>query len=91
MANMNPRIIYIGTWTGHRDSLQRIGRTINLATGEIMSTINKIGYGGKPNAFLVCKINPKLCLQSKIMMRHHDFILMDSIGILINDLVDTSS
>ncbi len=47
----DPRIIYIGTWTGHHDSLQRIGRTINLATGEIMSTINKIGYGGKPNAF----------------------------------------
>jgi beta-glucanase (GH16 family) len=27
----DPRIIYIGTWTGQRDNSQRIGRTINLA------------------------------------------------------------
>ena len=34
----DPRIIYIGTWTGKRGSLNRVGRTINLATGEILET-----------------------------------------------------
>ena len=32
----DPRIIYIGTWTGKRGTLNRVGRTINLATGEIL-------------------------------------------------------
>jgi len=31
----DPRIIYIGTWTGQRDNSQRIGRTINMAEGII--------------------------------------------------------
>lgn len=35
----DPRIIYVGTWTGKRGSLNRVGRTINLATGEILETI----------------------------------------------------
>ena len=35
----DPRIIYIGTWTGRRGALNRVGRTINLATGEILETI----------------------------------------------------
>lgn len=47
----DPRIIYIGTWTGMRGKLERIGRTINMATGEILSTGHKIGYGGKVNPF----------------------------------------
>lgn len=34
----DPEIIYIGTWTGPRGDLQRIGRTINLAKGIIYST-----------------------------------------------------
>lgn len=34
----DPRIIYVGTWTGPRGNLKRIGRTINLATGAIIST-----------------------------------------------------
>ena len=34
----DPEIIYIGTWTGQRDDLQRIGRTINLAKGIIYNT-----------------------------------------------------
>lgn len=43
----DPTIIYIGTWTGQSDSLQRIGRTINLAKGTILTTEKKIGYAGK--------------------------------------------
>ncbi len=35
----DPRIIYVGTWTGKRGTLNRIGRTINLATGEILETV----------------------------------------------------
>lgn len=34
----DPEIIYIGTWTGPRGKLQRIGRTINLAKGIIYDT-----------------------------------------------------
>ena len=34
----DPEIIYIGTWTGPRGDLQRVGRTINLAKGIIYST-----------------------------------------------------
>jgi beta-glucanase (GH16 family) len=34
----DPSIIYIGTWTGHKGDLKRIGRTLNLARGEIYST-----------------------------------------------------
>lgn len=43
----DPRIIYIGTWTGFSPNLQRIGRIINLAEGEILETIEKVGYAGK--------------------------------------------
>ena len=35
----DPRIIYVGTWTGKQGTLNRVGRTINLATGEILETI----------------------------------------------------
>lgn len=35
----DPRIIYIGTWTGKRGAHNRIGRIINLATGEVLETI----------------------------------------------------
>lgn len=34
----DPRIIYIGTWTGKDGKLQRVGRIVNLATGEILDT-----------------------------------------------------
>lgn len=44
----DPTIVYIGTWTGQRGRLQRIGRTINLAKGLVYSTISKIGYAGVP-------------------------------------------
>lgn len=42
----DPELIYIGTWTGERGNLQRIGRTINLATGEILYTIYRSGKDG---------------------------------------------
>ena len=42
----DPEVIYIGTWTGHSEKLQRIGRTINLAKGEIYHTIYKEGHDG---------------------------------------------
>lgn len=35
----DPELIYIGTWTGKRGNLKRIGRTINLAKGTIYNTI----------------------------------------------------
>jgi len=41
----DPEIIYIGTWTGPRDSLQRIGRIINLANGGIYNTSYRAGNG----------------------------------------------
>lgn len=44
----DPTIIYIGTWTGARGQLKRIGRTINLATGTIYNTVYKEGHGGTP-------------------------------------------
>jgi hypothetical protein len=34
----DPGIIYIGTWTGQRGDLRRIGRTINMAKGIIYNT-----------------------------------------------------
>jgi len=43
----DPQIIYVGTWTGPRGKLQRIGRTINLAEGEILSTTFREGHQGE--------------------------------------------
>ena len=43
----DPTIVYIGTWTGFNGHLKRIGRTINLSTGTLYSTIYKEGYAGK--------------------------------------------
>ena len=44
----DPHIIYIGTWTGFEGKLQRIGRTIDMASGKIYYTISKVGYAGTP-------------------------------------------
>jgi len=44
----DPTIIYVGTWTGPRGQLKRIGRTINLAKGIIYNTIYKEGHRGQP-------------------------------------------
>ena len=41
----DPRIIYIGTWTGPVANPHRIGRVINLATGQIDETIYRAGGG----------------------------------------------
>jgi beta-glucanase (GH16 family) len=42
----DPTIIYIGTWTGPRGQLKRIGRTINLAKGIIYNTEYREGHTG---------------------------------------------
>lgn len=44
----DPSIVYIGTWTGSKGALHRIGRTIDLAKGIIYNTIYKEGYKGTP-------------------------------------------
>jgi beta-glucanase (GH16 family) len=35
----DPKVIYVGTWTGHSGELKRVGRIINLAEGIIYSTV----------------------------------------------------
>lgn len=45
----DPEIIYIGTWTGPRDNLQRIGRTINLSKGIIYNTLYRSQADGNEN------------------------------------------
>jgi len=45
----DPRLVYIGTWTGPGDSLQRVGRVINLATGTILNTIYRSPRDGNIN------------------------------------------
>jgi len=45
----DPSIVYIGTWTGSRGALHRIGRTINLAKGIVYNIIYKEGYKGIPS------------------------------------------
>jgi hypothetical protein len=42
----DPTIIYIGTWTGPRGQLKRIGRTINMAKGIIYNTNYREGHQG---------------------------------------------
>ena len=37
----DPEIIYVGTWTGSRGNLKRIGRTINMAEGIIYETSSR--------------------------------------------------
>jgi hypothetical protein len=54
----DPRIIYIGTWTGHGE-LKRIGRTINLADGTIFNTIYKEGHNGKPTTLTGAQNQPE--------------------------------
>lgn len=41
----DPELIYIGTWTGPNCD-QRVGRTVNLAKGEILYTIYRSGADG---------------------------------------------
>ncbi len=42
----DPSVIYVGTWTGPRGALKRIGRTINLADGTIYGTNFREGHQG---------------------------------------------
>ena len=55
----DPSIVYIGTWTGSRGQLHRIGRTINLAKGIIYNTIYKEGYKGTPTFFTGAQNQPE--------------------------------
>lgn len=43
----DPEIIYVGTWTGPRGDLRRVGRTINMAEGMIYSTSYREGHDGE--------------------------------------------
>ena len=48
----DPRLIYIGTWTSdpnNVNNLQRVGRTINLATGKILYTNYRSYHDGNRN------------------------------------------
>lgn len=48
----DPTLIYIGTWTSapdNVDNLQRVGRTINLATGKILYTNYRSYHDGNRN------------------------------------------
>jgi hypothetical protein len=47
----DPAIIYIGTWTGQRADLKRIGRTINLASGTIYNTAYRERLSGYSEPF----------------------------------------
>jgi beta-glucanase (GH16 family) len=42
----DPKIIYVGTWTGHRGELVRVGRTINMAEGIIYETSYRENHKG---------------------------------------------
>lgn len=42
----DPTVIYVGTWTGKRGKLIRVGRTINLAKGIIYQTEYKENHNG---------------------------------------------
>ena len=55
----DPSIIYIGTWTGYRGALKRIGRTINLSKGIIYNTIYKLGYKGEPTPLTGAQNQPE--------------------------------
>lgn len=42
----DPTVIYVGTWTGHRGELVRVGRTINLAKGIVYETSYRENHNG---------------------------------------------
>lgn len=42
----DPTVIYVGTWTGHRGELVRVGRTINMAKGIIYETSYRENHTG---------------------------------------------
>ncbi|MEP6597107.1 MAG: glycoside hydrolase family 16 protein [Ginsengibacter sp.] len=55
----DPTIIYIGTWTGQRGELKRIGRTINMAKGIIYNTVYKENYNGVSTALTGIQNQPQ--------------------------------
>ena len=54
----DPEIIYIGTWTGPRGNLKRIGRTINMAKGIIYSTSYREGHSGERSPLTAMQNQP---------------------------------
>jgi beta-glucanase (GH16 family) len=56
----DPTILYIGTWTGPKGKLQRIGRTIDLAKGKILYSISKINYNGAATALSGLQDQPEM-------------------------------
>lgn len=54
----DPEIIYVGTWTGPRGKLRRIGRTINMAKGIIYSTSTRVDHQGERSPLLGIQNQP---------------------------------
>lgn len=55
----DPRIIYVGTWTGHLDQLIRVGRVINLAEGKILETITKTNQTNESKSLIGAQNMPQ--------------------------------
>jgi hypothetical protein len=55
----DPSVIYVGTWTGPRGALKRIGRTINLAEGTIYGTTYREGHEGARQALTGMQNQPE--------------------------------
>jgi hypothetical protein len=55
----DPTIIYVGTWTGARGQLKRVGRTINMAEGKIYETSFREGHGGSRTALTGMQNQPE--------------------------------
>lgn len=65
----DPRLVYVGTWTGIRPAHNRIGRIINLATGEIYDTSYRsesTGGDGTKTINAGGKLTGKQCMPKKI-------------------------
>lgn len=55
----DPTVIYVGTWTGPRGQLKRIGRTINMAKGIIYNTAYREGHNGQNTALTGAQNQPE--------------------------------
>lgn len=61
----DPEIIYIGTWTGQRGGLKRIGRALNLTKGIIYNTSFRIGHNGVSQPLTGCQALPDTIIPIK--------------------------
>lgn len=55
----DPEIIYVGTWTGPRGDLRRVGRAVNLAKGIIYNTEYRESKSGIRNALTGMQNQPE--------------------------------